>query len=79
MGRAELLDKLNQLPATQRLAVEQLIEALAASSSDKGSLGQAMAAARGCVRPGVAIEAIDTDVQAMRAEWDGRSWPVNGV
>ena len=74
MGRAELLQKLDLLSPHQRIAVEQLVDALASAKSANTSRGQTIAAAWACVNPAQTREAIDADVQAMRSEWADRGW-----
>ncbi len=69
MGHAELLQKLDQLPLHQRIAVEQLVDAMASEKSAHPSLEQAITKAWACVNPAQSREAIDAGVQAMRAEW----------
>jgi hypothetical protein len=75
MGHADLIHKLESLPPAQRLAVENLVEALAASRDvkDAQSLAAALATARGSWPRRMTLEEIDAEVAQMRSEWDGRS------
>ncbi|MES2886219.1 MAG: hypothetical protein V4709_15555 [Pseudomonadota bacterium] len=79
MGRAELLQKLDQLSPHQRAAVEQLVDSMASAKGANPSLEQVIAAAKACVQPAQTLEAIDADVRAMRGEWSDRGWQAPGA
>jgi hypothetical protein len=75
MGHVDLIHKLESLPPAQRVAVENLVEALAAGRDvkDAPSLAAALATARGSWPRRMSLDEIDAEVTQMRSEWDGRS------
>ena len=74
MGHADLIRKLDSLPPVQRVAVEQLIDTLAAESQPRSQerLERALAEARAAWPRKMTTDEIDAEVATMRAEWDGR-------
>lgn len=76
MGHAELLHKIESLPAAQREVVERLVDTLSAVPDvvqGAAALEDALAAARGSWPRKMTMAEIDADIAAMRAEWDGRA------
>ena len=71
MGHSDLIRKLESLPPSQRRAVEALVETLAAGepAPDRGHLASVLAAARGSWPSKMSVEQIDSEVEALRAEW----------
>jgi hypothetical protein len=77
MEHTELVRKIEALPRPQRIAVEQLIDALAAVASHPrkpADIAPILAAARAAWPRKASIDDIDKDIAALRAEWDGRGW-----
>lgn len=74
MGHSDLIRKLDSLSPVQRLAVEQLIDTLAAESQPRSPdrLERALAEARAAWPRKMTTDEIDAEVAKMRAEWDGR-------
>lgn len=74
MGHIELIHKIESLPGAQRAAVEQLVDALfAGRHHDASQLDSAIAAARGSWPKKMSVDEIDSEVDAMRSEWDERA------
>lgn len=71
MGHADLIRKIEALPAAQRRAVERLVEALATGQGTEVpvDIDTAIEAARGSWPRKMSIAEIDTTVRAMRDEW----------
>lgn len=72
MGNSRLAQKIETLPEAQRLAVENLVDVLAAETlhGDRNRLNQVIAAARGSWPRKMTTKDIDAEVRAMRAEWN---------
>lgn len=70
MGHDRLVRKIEALPEMQRLAVENLVDALTADTRhrDHDHLNQVMAAARGSWPVRMTVKDIDAVVSSMRAE-----------